>query len=102
MLKKFLKRIRFIFKFWKSIPFIIDFFLSKEVALFKKMFSALLVLAYVFFPLDLIPDFFAFFGLVDDLIIAGFIVERMVKWAPETLKEKYHLDRNTQNYEGDL
>nr|WP_090745633.1 DUF1232 domain-containing protein [Mesobacillus persicus] len=88
---KFLKRIKFIFKFWKSIPFIIDFFKTKEVDLYKKVLSGLMILTYAFFPFDLIPDFIYLFGIIDDIVVTSFIIERMVKWAPETLKNKYRL-----------
>ncbi|WP_343206555.1 YkvA family protein [Bacillus sp. B15-48] len=82
---------KFVLKFWKSLPFIKDFFLSKEVESYKKLLSSLLILTYTFFPFDLIPDFLFLWGYVDDVVIIGLIIERMVKWAPETLKSKYHL-----------
>jgi uncharacterized membrane protein YkvA (DUF1232 family) len=83
---------KFVLKFWKSLPFIKDFFFSGEVESHKKALSLLLILTYAFFPFDLIPDFFYLFGIVDDVVIIGFIIERMVKWAPEALKKKHHLD----------
>jgi uncharacterized membrane protein YkvA (DUF1232 family) len=43
------------------------------------------------FPFDMIPDFITFFGIIDDLVVATFIFERMVKMAPETLKRKYNV-----------
>lgn len=88
---KFFARMKFILKFWKSLPFVKDFFLSKDVNRYKKVISILLIFAYAFFPFDLIPDFLFLLGILDDVVIAGFILERMVKWAPETLKDKYHL-----------
>jgi len=89
---KFFKRLRFVFEFWKSIPFVVDFFLSREVEAFKKILSILLILTYIFFPFDLIPDFIYLLGIFDDIVITSFIMERMVMWAPETLKNKYRLD----------
>jgi len=88
---KFFKRMRFVLKFWKSIPFVIEFFLAREVDTFKKVLSLLLILTYIFFPFDLIPDFVYLLGIFDDIVVTSFIIERMVKWAPETLKDKYHL-----------
>ncbi len=88
---KFFKRMRFVLKFWKSIPFVIEFFLSKEVTTSKKVLSLLLMLTYIFFPFDLIPDFVYLLGIFDDIVVTSFIMERMVKWAPETLKDKYQL-----------
>ncbi|RFU63585.1 YkvA family protein [Bacillus sp. V59.32b] len=86
---KFIKRIGFILKFWKFIPFLIDFFKSKEVESSKKTLGILLVLTYAFFPFDLIPDFLSLVGILDDVVIAGFVFERMVKMAPDSLKEKH-------------
>lgn len=88
---KYLKRIKFILKFWKFIPFLKDFFISKDVELHKKAFGVLLILSYAFFPFDLIPDFLSLIGILDDVVIAGFVLERMVKLAPEHLKEEHGL-----------
>ncbi|MGM7722653.1 DUF1232 domain-containing protein [uncultured Metabacillus sp.] len=88
---KFFKRIKFILKFWKFIPFLKDFFLSREVVLHKKVLGVLLILTYVFFPFDLIPDFLSLLGIVDDVVIAGFILDGMIKMAPASLKDKYQL-----------
>jgi len=88
---KFFKRLRFVLKFWKSIPFVVEFFLSREVKVSKKVLSVLLILTYVFFPFDLIPDFIYLLGILDDIVITSFIMERMVKWAPEALTNKYRI-----------
>lgn len=57
----------------------------------KKTLGILLILTYAFFPFDLIPDFLSFFGIIDDVVIATFVLERMIKMAPASLKEKYEL-----------
>lgn len=88
---KFTKRISFIFKFWRFLPFLKDFFLTTEVKIHKKVLGVLMILTYVFFPFDLIPDYLAFLGIIDDLVIATFVLERFIKIAPESLKEKYNL-----------
>ncbi|PLS17699.1 hypothetical protein CVD28_10750 [Bacillus sp. M6-12] len=88
---KFAKRVKFILKFWKFIPFLKDFFISREVQPLKKVLGVLMILTYAFFPFDLIPDFLSFIGIVDDVVIAGFILERMVALAPESLKQKHRL-----------
>ncbi|RBW68796.1 YkvA family protein [Bacillus taeanensis] len=90
-LAKYFKRLKFIFKVKKFIPFLKEFFLSGEVLFQKKVISVFMILAYVFFPFDLIPDFLSFFGIIDDVVIATFLLERMIKMAPQSLKEKYAL-----------
>jgi uncharacterized membrane protein YkvA (DUF1232 family) len=50
---KFIKRIKFVFKFWKF------------------------------------PDFLSIFGFTDDIVVTSFVLQQMVKMAPESLKEKY-------------
>ncbi|MBO8157275.1 MAG: DUF1232 domain-containing protein [Bacillaceae bacterium] len=89
---KTLKRLRFILTFKKSLPFLKDFFLSGEVKLLKKAISILLLVGYIVLPFDAIPDFFAVIGLVDDLTVLTLILNQIVKMAPDSLKEKYHLE----------
>ena len=87
---KYLKRIKFMLKFWKFLPFLKDFFVSKEVPLHKKALGVTLILTYAFIPFDLIPDFLSFIGIIDDVVIAGIVLESMIKTAPQSLKEKYN------------
>lgn len=88
---KIIKRIKFIFTFWRFLPFLKEFFLSKQVETTKKVIGLLFIVAYAMFPFDLIPDFLSFLGIVDDVVIATFVLERLIKMAPESLKEKYNL-----------
>ncbi|MCM3618191.1 DUF1232 domain-containing protein [Sutcliffiella horikoshii] len=88
---KILRRLKFVFTFWRFIPFLIDYFRSREVSGMKKVAGVLLLAAYVVFPFDLIPDYLLFFGLLDDVVIVTFVLERMVKMAPFSLKEKHKL-----------
>ncbi|MFC0558339.1 YkvA family protein [Halalkalibacter alkalisediminis] len=88
---RFFKRLTFIFKFWKFIPFLVDFFSSKEVQVQKKILGVSLIVAYAVFPFDLIPDFISFFGILDDVMLATFILTRIVKIAPQSLKIKHQL-----------
>ncbi|NBJ71235.1 MULTISPECIES: DUF1232 domain-containing protein [Clostridia] len=88
-MKRLWKRVRFLFTFHRSIPFFKDFFTSKEVANTKKLFFVLLLLGYFIFPFDMIPDVILGFGLIDDVSIAVFLLQWMVKMAPEAIKEKY-------------
>ncbi len=78
-------------KFWKFIPFLKEFFTSREVQFHKKAIGISMVLAYMFFPFDLIPDFIALFGIFDDALIAAFMLNRMIAMAPNSMKEKYGL-----------
>ncbi|WP_225228762.1 DUF1232 domain-containing protein [Bacillus sp. PS06] len=74
-------------KFWKLILFLILITIKRSKAL-----GALIILTYAFFLFDLIPDFFTYLGINDEVVIATFVIERMVKIAPQSLKEKYKLD----------
>ncbi len=88
---RFLRRLKFVFTFWRFIPFLLDYFRSGEVSGTKKIVGVLLLLTYVIFPFDLIPDYLLFFGVLDDIMIVTFVLERMVKMAPASLKEKHKL-----------
>lgn len=88
---KTIKRMKFILKFWKFIPFLKDFFFSKEVQRQKKLYGIGMILTYAVFPFDLIPDFLSLLGVIDDIVIASFILNKMIDWAPDSIKEKYDL-----------
>ncbi len=78
-------------KFWRFIPFLLDYFFTNEVKFKNKLAYVLLIMAYILFPIDIIPDFLAGIGVIDDVVVATFILERLVKNAPATLKEKHKL-----------
>lgn len=86
---RWMKRVKFIFKFWKFIPFLKDYFLSRKVSLAKKLLPVAAVAAYIFLPFDIIPDFLTIIGLTDDIVLTTFLLQQMIKMAPEELKEKY-------------
>ncbi|SDK30401.1 YkvA family protein [Sediminibacillus albus] len=88
---RFVRRLKFLVNFKKSLPFLRDFFLSKEVKVKTKIFSLLLMVGYILFPFDIIPDFLIVFGVIDDVAVAGLILQQMVKMAPESLKVKHGL-----------
>ncbi|WP_176449150.1 YkvA family protein [Lentibacillus sp. CBA3610] len=88
-MRKVLKRLGFLLKFHKSIPFIVDFFRSHEVKGKTKLLYVVVIIGYIIFPFDLIPDFFYIFGFFDDITVAAFLLQQMVKVAPESLKEKH-------------
>lgn len=86
---RWMKRVKFIFKFWKFIPFLKEYFLSREVSMAKKVLPVAGVVAYILLPFDIIPDFLTVFGITDDIVLTTFLLQQMVKMAPERLKEKY-------------
>ncbi|UOQ49145.1 DUF1232 domain-containing protein [Gracilibacillus caseinilyticus] len=90
---RFFSRLKFLVKFRKSLPFLKEFFLSKEVSLLVKLASVLLMVGYIVFPFDLIPDYLLVFGVLDDVMIVGLILQQMIKMAPESLRAKYDLKK---------
>ncbi|MYL35013.1 DUF1232 domain-containing protein [Pontibacillus yanchengensis] len=91
---RFWRRIRFLFNLKKSIPFLMEFFRSYEVDRNKKFFSALLIVGYVLFPFDLIPDFLGLIGFLDDVTVLTFVLQQIVKMAPQSLRDKYDVQVN--------
>ncbi|MFD2750773.1 YkvA family protein [Virgibacillus siamensis] len=86
-----MKRLQFLIKFHKSIPFIKDFFRSAEVKSSNKWLFAMLLIGYITFPFDIIPDFLIWFGIFDDITVAAILLQWMVKIAPDSLKAKHQL-----------
>lgn len=89
---RFWKRIKFLFKFHKSIPFLKDYFLSKEVSTIRKLFAILLGVLYIVFPFDAIPDYLIAFGVIDDVVVVTLILQQIVRMAPESIRQKHRLD----------
>lgn len=77
--------------FWRFLPFLMEFFATREVSHHKKILGVLVIIVYFIFPFDLIPDFLAVIGIMDDIALAIFVLQLFVKIAPPTLKEKYGL-----------
>lgn len=75
----------------KFIPFLFAYFRSPLVSKGKKLTAVIIMIGYVIFPFDLVPDFFTFFGIFDDVAVLAFIMQLIVKYAPDELKEKYGL-----------
>lgn len=88
---KLKSRLKFLLQLKKSLPFLLDFFRSHEVDKSKKLLSVLLFFGYFLFPIDVIPDVLVFIGFVDDAAVLAFVLERIVKMAPDSLKQKYGL-----------
>ncbi|AMX84500.1 hypothetical protein GS3922_12965 [Geobacillus subterraneus] len=90
-MRKWWKRLRFIVNVRRFLPFLLEFFVSRDVPMQKKAFAIGLLLLYMALPFDLIPDFLALFGFIDDLAVFMFILQQVIKMAPVSLKEKYNL-----------
>ncbi|UOR10370.1 YkvA family protein [Halobacillus amylolyticus] len=86
------RRIKFLFNIRKSVPFLLSFFRSREVAKGSKVTAVLLMIGYLLFPWDVIPDFLVIFGLVDDVAVLTFILQQIVKMAPASLKKEYDME----------
>ena len=87
---RFWKRLTFLFKFHKSVPFLKDYFLSKEVSFLKKIAILLLIVLYIVIPFDAIPDYWLLFGLIDDVVVVTLILQLVIKMAPNSIKEKHN------------
>ncbi len=90
---KFLKRLKFLINFRKSVPFLVAFFKSNDVSNSKKVLSIGLVLAYILVPFDIIPDFLLGFGIIDDLTVLTLVLQFIVSIAPDDLKNQYKLNQ---------
>lgn len=90
--EKLISRLRVVFHVRRFVPFLFDFFTSKEVSIKKKILSIAFLVGYVAMPLDLIPDFLPFIGILDDIGIVLFILNRIVKMAPVQLQEKHNVN----------
>jgi uncharacterized membrane protein YkvA (DUF1232 family) len=51
---------------------------------FRLKLLAILLGLYVFSPIDLVPDWFAVFGLVDDVTLLALGIPVILKFVPET------------------
>ncbi|WP_053366655.1 YkvA family protein [Bacillus sp. FJAT-27245] len=91
-MRRFWKRMKMVFTIKKFGPFLLDFFKSDKVPLKRKLLSVGLIAGYLLFPFDIIPDFFSFFGLIDDFGILILILQQMIKLAPDSLREKHRLE----------
>ncbi|MGR5967237.1 YkvA family protein [Bacillus cereus] len=91
-MKKLISRLRVVFHVRRFVPFLFDFLLQKEVSIKNKILSVAFLVGYVAMPLDLIPDFLPFIGILDDIGIVLFILNRIVKMAPVQLQEKHNVN----------
>lgn len=90
-MRKFIHRLRFVLNIKRFLPFLFEFFTSRKVSKRKKALSLVILIGYIIFPFDAIPDFITFFGLLDDLAVLTFVLQQIVKMAPQELKDKYQV-----------
>ncbi|WP_059170594.1 DUF1232 domain-containing protein [Bacillus sp. FJAT-27445] len=90
-MKRFWKRIKLVFTIKKFGPFLLDFFKSDKVPVKRKFLSVAFFAGYLLFPFDAIPDFFSFFGLLDDLGVLLLVLQQIIKLAPDSLRKKHGL-----------
>lgn len=70
----YIERLSFLFKFIISFK-LFDFFqmilyiLNRKYSRKRGVFIFILLIIYLFSPLDFIPDFLPFLGIIDDLLI---------------------------------
>ncbi|MGD6802867.1 DUF1232 domain-containing protein [Rossellomorea vietnamensis] len=88
---RFISRLKFLFNIRRSVPFLVAFFKSPSVKVWKKLLSVGLIFGYILLPFDLIPDWLVIFGIVDDIAVFTLILQQMIKMAPEELKNKYDI-----------
>ncbi|QLQ07439.1 MAG: DUF1232 domain-containing protein [Anaerolineae bacterium] len=71
-------------------------FLDGRVPTLNKLLLPLLVLAYVVFPVDLLPDFIPGLGQLDDLAVILVAVRLFVMLAPKDVVAQYRNQEETE------
>ncbi|RYE00025.1 MAG: DUF1232 domain-containing protein [Sphingobacteriales bacterium] len=73
------KRLRNIFNVLTKAPIILPMFKDVFTGKYKmpvgRLFLFIIALAYMIWPIDLIPDFILVLGWIDDLIIFGYVAK---------------------------
>lgn len=78
----------FLWTIRKNIRFLWMVLIKKETPLLPRTMVILLVW-YVLYPIDILPDFLAIFGIADDVWVAVIIINIIKKILPEKLKNTY-------------
>ncbi|WP_413374747.1 YkvA family protein [Alkalihalobacillus sp. 1P02AB] len=78
-MKLFFRRAAFLLTFWRSIPKLFRFYRIKEIKLSTKLLYTGALFGYLLLPYDLIPDFIIGLGFVDDVLVVGFLLDRMIR-----------------------
>lgn len=88
-MNKFFKRLFFLFRLHKSVPFAFHFYASAQVSRKKKFFYAVFVIGYALVPTDVLHDYLPLIGIIDDVAVIALVLEIMKKNAPTELTNKY-------------
>lgn len=88
-MRRLLKGATLFLKIRRWVPFLFEYFRSHEVGIRKKMFYMSLIAGYFLLPFDFVPDWLGIFGIIDDAAILMWILQKMIKTAPDVLKHKY-------------
>jgi uncharacterized membrane protein YkvA (DUF1232 family) len=87
-LKRSAFKFRRIIKFRRQIKMYIAIFHDSRTPLPAKILLGIAV-GYILLPIDFIPDFIPFVGLLDDAIITPFLFYLALKMIPHDLLEEY-------------
>jgi len=68
------------------------FVLKNADAPLKAKFMTLFALAYLFIPLDFVPDFIPLFGLLDDLILVPLALTMAARLTPPSILNQAEID----------
>lgn len=82
------------FRYLRNLKYLFKFFLDKNNSFYDKL-ESLVYIILIISPLDLIPDYFAGFGFIDDLIILVIFLNRIL-----VKLNKYSEEKNKNNDEG--
>ncbi|WP_017727679.1 YkvA family protein [Halalkalibacterium ligniniphilum] len=93
---KMSRGLRQIFRVRKFLPFLFDFFTSKDVRFPLKLLAIALIIGYWALPLDVIPDFIMLFGFIDDMAVLLIVLQLIIQIAPQKLREKHGLNQDKQ------
>ena len=62
--------------------------IDKHTPLFPRLLIILLIV-YVISPVDILPDWILFLGIVDDLIVISLLTKKKKKLLPKKLKDEF-------------
>ena len=75
---------------WRGICFI-----DRRVGLLLKLIIPGLMLGYLIFPVDLLPDFIPVLGQLDDLAILALGIKLFIELSPKDIVREYRGDANS-------